>query len=212
MSARATFWAWDIQVPSSEKLVLLCLADCHNGDTGQCNPSVNYISRQTSLERKTVLKALSLLNDKSLLSRVKVSGSSNWYTLSIGSANIGTGVVPNMGQGVVPNLGHKPTSKPKKNLSWTEEDKKVAESIYQKLLDLNSKHKKPNMDSWSNEIRLMRESDGHSHDEINDLFAYANSDKFWQSNILSPKKLREKWDVLTIKKGDTSSSPKLTWI
>ena len=114
MSARATFWAWDIQVPSSEKLVLLCLADCHNGDTGQCNPSVNYISRQTSLERKTVLKALSLLNDKSLLSRVKVSGSSNWYTLSIGSANIGTGVVPNMGQGVVPNLGHKPTSKPKK--------------------------------------------------------------------------------------------------
>jgi len=90
MSARATFWAWDIQVPSSEKLVLLCLADCHNADTGQCNPSVNYISRQTSLERKTVLKALSLLNDKSLLSRVKVSGSSNWYTLSIGSAKFGT--------------------------------------------------------------------------------------------------------------------------
>ena len=64
MSAQATFWAWGIQVPSSEKLVLLCLSDCHNGDTSQCNPSVNYIAKKTSLDRKTVLKALRLLDEK----------------------------------------------------------------------------------------------------------------------------------------------------
>lgn len=71
MSARATFWAWEVDIPSSEKLVLLCLSDCHNADTGQCNPSVNYICRKTSLARATVLKSLKGLNDLGLISRKK---------------------------------------------------------------------------------------------------------------------------------------------
>ena len=88
MSARATFWAWEVEVPSSEKLVLLCLSDCHNADTGQCNPSVSYISKKTSLDRKTVLKSLRSLNDREILSRAKVEGSSNQYFLSIGGSPI----------------------------------------------------------------------------------------------------------------------------
>ena len=83
MSARATLWAWEVEVPSSEKLVLLCLSDCHNADTGQCNPSVSYISKKTSLDRKTVLKSLRSLNDREILSRAKVEGSSNQYLFSI---------------------------------------------------------------------------------------------------------------------------------
>lgn len=212
MSARATFWAWEQDVPSSEKLVLLCLSDCHNGDTGQCNPSVSYISRKTNLNRKTVLNSLKLLHDKNLLTRTKVSGSSNFYYLSIGSTNIGTGAVPNSVQGVVPKLGHKPISKPKKNLRWINADMEVADKIYNLLLMLNPKHKKPSMDGWANEIRLMREQDQHSHSDIMDLFRFANSDNFWKSNILSPKKLRDKWDVLTIKKGDTKQEPTEVWI
>ena len=188
MSAQATFWAWGIQVPSSEKLVLLCLSDCHNGDTGQCNPSVNYISRKTSLDRKTVLKALRVLSDQEVLSRIKVEGSSNQYFLAVDA-------VPNMGLGVaqispkaVPNLGHKPKTKPKKNLRWENGDLETAESIYNLLLALNPKHKKPSMETWANTIRLMRESDGHTHFDIMDLFRFANSDSFWKSNILSPDK------------------------
>lgn len=212
MSARATFWAWEVEVPSSEKLVLLCLADCHNADTGQCNPSVNYICKKTSLDRKTILKSLKVLSDQEVLSRVKVEGSSNQYFLAVEA-------VPNMGQGVaqispkaVPNLGHKPTTKPKKNLRWEDGDLETAESIYNLLLALNPKHKKPSMESWANTIRLMRESDGHTHFDIMDLFRFANSDSFWKSNILSPAKLREKWDVLTIRKGDTSAPTENIWV
>ena len=212
MSARATFWAWEVDIPSSEKLVLLCLSDCHNADTGQCNPSVSYIAKKTSLDRKTVLKSLRSLSDREILSRAKVEGSSNQYFLSIGGSPISGHVQSHISPEPVPNLGHKPINKPKKNLRWEKGDMETVESIFNLLLALNPKHRKPNMDSWANEIRLMRESDGHSHSEIMDLFRFANSDNFWKSNILSPKKLREKWDVLTIKKGDTKQAPAEVWI
>ena len=212
MSARATFWAWEVDIPSSEKLVLLCLSDCHNADTGQCNPSVSYIAKKTSLDRKTVLKSLRSLNDREILSRAKVEGSSNQYFLSIGGSPILGHGQSHISPEPVPNLGHKPINKPKKNLRYEKGDMETVESIFNLLLALNPKHRKPNMDSWANEVRLMRENDGHSHSEIMDLFRFANSDNFWKSNILSPKKLRDKWDVLTIKKGDTKQAPTEVWI
>jgi len=212
LSARATFWAWEVEVPSSEKLVLLCLADCHNADTGQCNPSVNYICKKTSLDRKTILKSLRLLNDKNWLSRTKVEGSSNQYFLAIGGSPLTALGEGDISSKAVPNLGHKPKTKPKKNLRWENGDLETAESIYKLLLALNPKHKKPSMETWANTIRLMRESDGHTHFDIMDLFRFANSDSFWKSNILSPAKLREKWDVLTIKKGDTSAPTENIWV
>lgn len=199
-------------MPSSEKLVLLCLSDCHNADTGQCNPSVNYICRKTSLARATVLKSLKGLNDLGLISRKKVTGSSNWYTIHMGSTNISTGVVANLVPQPVLDLVPKPKTKPKKNLRWESGDLETAESIYNLLLALNPKHKKPSMETWANTIRLMRESDGHTHFDIMDLFRFANSDSFWKSNILSPAKLREKWDVLTIRKGDTSAPTENIWV
>ena len=211
MSARATFWAWEQDIPSSEKLVLLCLADCHNNDTNQCNPSIIYICSKTNQDRKTVLKSLKNLNERCLLTRTKVYGSSNQYNLSL-STNIGTKVVPNSVQEVVPKMVHKPKREPKKNLRWEKGDMEVAEKIYNLLLVLNPKHKKPNMDSWANEVRLMREQDKHTHKDIISLFRFANSDNFWKSNILSPKKLREKWDVLIIKRGEIKQQPTEVWV
>ena len=130
----------------------------------------------------------------------------------MGSINIDTSEVSNLVPPPVSNLVPKPTSKPKKNLRWESGDLETAESIYKLLLALNPKHKKPSLETWANTIRLMRESDGHTHNDIMDLFRFANSDSFWKSNILSPAKLREKWDVLTIKKGDTRPQIENIWV
>lgn len=92
MSASATFWAWNQVVKSSQKLVLLALANCHNDSTGQCNPSIKYISDQTGLNRKTVLSSLSALEEMGLIIPRKSSGSSNSYNLNT-SPEIGTGSV-----------------------------------------------------------------------------------------------------------------------
>ena len=57
----------------------------------------------------------------------------------------------------------------------------------------------PNLDQWADDIRLMREQDKHTHQEIYDVFCWANDDDFWQTNILSIKKLRKQFAVLHAK-------------
>lgn len=59
--------------------------------------------------------------------------------------------------------------------------------------------KEPNWTAWANEVRLMVSIDGRTHKQICSLFKRANQDTFWCKNILSPSKLREKWDELSLK-------------
>lgn len=59
--------------------------------------------------------------------------------------------------------------------------------------------KEPNWTDWANDIRLMREIDGHSHREICEKYMGVLADQFWRKNILCPNKLREKWDELTLR-------------
>ncbi|EKP8507642.1 helix-turn-helix domain-containing protein [Escherichia coli] len=59
--------------------------------------------------------------------------------------------------------------------------------------------REPNWAAWANEVRLMCNQDGRTHRQICELFERANRDPFWCKNILSPGKLREKWDDLSLK-------------
>lgn len=68
------------------------------------------------------------------------------------------------------------------------------------------KPKEPNWIAWSNEIRLMCSQDGRTHRQICELFDRANRDSFWCKNVLSPTKLREKWDDLSLKLSVITSS------
>ena len=73
----------------------------------------------------------------------------------------------------------------------------------------NPKYKEPNLQSWEETIRLMRERDNRTLEEMAQVFKWANQDSFWSSNIMSPRKLREQFDVLTAKmnqKGTTNGN------
>lgn len=80
------------------------------------------------------------------------------------------------------------------------DDVAVADEILSLILKINPKHKPPNIQKWAACVRLMVGRDSRTRDEIRELFAWANADSFWQANILSPAKLREKWDVLFLQK------------
>ena len=82
---------------------------------------------------------------------------------------------------------------------FSTEDLIAAEYILSKVIQLKPNFKKPNINNWADQVRLMREQDKKNHREICELFKWANKDSFWQTNILSPKKLRSKWDELEIK-------------
>lgn len=67
MSVDATRWAWSADVSSStKKLILLSLAD-RAGEDHTCFPSVMRMVRDTKLNRKTVLTAISDLIDDGLV-------------------------------------------------------------------------------------------------------------------------------------------------
>ncbi|MRW88846.1 DUF1376 domain-containing protein [Duganella sp. FT80W] len=84
---------------------------------------------------------------------------------------------------------------------YTPEDEACAQWLFDRIKKTNPNHKLPKLATWANDVRLMRESDKRTHREICELFGWAQDDSFWRANILSPSKLRSKWDQLNIKRG-----------
>ena len=92
------------------------------------------------------------------------------------------------------NAGEKPEHT--SNSKFLDTDLELAETIFNRILIAAPKTKPRNLRTWANTIRLMRERDGNSLEEIEQVFAYANNDPFWKPNILCVSKLREKFPTL----------------
>lgn len=97
-------------------------------------------------------------------------------------------------------------TKAKKNV-FSDDDLKAAEWIFHLIRKLNPSFKEPKFESWANDIRLMRERDNRTHKDICELFQWANQDRFWSVNILSPATLRAKWDQLSMKRNAAMTTP-----
>ena len=77
-------------------------------------------------------------------------------------------------------------------------DEKCARWLFGVVQKTAPKAREPNFNTWADDVRKMRERDDRTHKEICELFKWAHEDRFWCANILSPAKLREKWDQLSI--------------
>ena len=95
-----------------------------------------------------------------------------------------------------------------KKKKYTDDDLSLANKMFTMLEDLDIGVKKPNLETWASEIRLIRERDDRTLDEITEVFTWANNNEFWQGNIRSPAKLRKQWPTL-ISQMKRKSSPKL---
>lgn len=74
--------------------------------------------------------------------------------------------------------------------------------LYEKAAETDGelvRPKEPNWAAWSNEIRLMCAVDGRTHKQICEMFSRVQRDPFWCRNVMSPSKLREKWDDLILR-------------
>jgi len=88
------------------------------------------------------------------------------------------------------------THSPKGDKWGTGDDLLAAQWIFSRVKVITPTAKQPNWPAWANDIRLMRAALEATHHEICETFKWANADHFWQTNILSPAKLRAKWDTL----------------
>jgi hypothetical protein len=80
------------------------------------------------------------------------------------------------------------------------EDLEIAKWISSRVKLINPTCKDPDLTSWSNTVRLMRQIDNRSHQDICALYDWASKHHFWQTNILSPESLRKQWDKLTMQR------------
>jgi len=71
---------WEVDLPDSEKIVLLALADNAN-DEGGCWPSIATIAKKCSKGERTVQCAIKALCDKGHLSRIEKLGKGVTYTV-----------------------------------------------------------------------------------------------------------------------------------
>ena len=86
--------------------------------------------------------------------------------------------------------------------------KELADYLAKRIEDNGSKL--PTVtESWVKEIRLMIERDGRTVEQIRYIIDWCQDDSFWRSNILSPSKLRAKFDQLRLnaEKGNTRKIP-----
>lgn len=90
-----------------------------------------------------------------------------------------------------------PSSRPNR---FADSDLQTAEFIWNLIQDMQPDRRQPKLDKWADSVRLMRERDNRTDDQIRELFTWCNRDPFWKTNILSPDKLRTQWDDLQLRR------------
>jgi hypothetical protein len=83
--------------------------------------------------------------------------------------------------------------------AYSPEDLECANQFWERIKALQPGRKTPSIPAWAESIRLMRERDKRTHEDILDLLDRVQGDPFWRVNILSPDKLRAKFDDLQLK-------------
>ncbi|UOA32196.1 hypothetical protein DSM110093_01981 [Sulfitobacter sp. DSM 110093] len=70
MSGIALIWAANVKgLKPAAKIVLIQLADFHNKETGQCNPSAQRLADECEMGRATLFRHMSTLEEKGLVTR-----------------------------------------------------------------------------------------------------------------------------------------------
>lgn len=170
----------------------------HTAATELSMPGTTVVDRMNRLEAMNAIKVTSVTN----CSIVTVC---NWQTYQFESTNVRQPSVNCPSTDRQPSVTTKRISRTTRNqsssraLRFDEADRVLAEHISKAIRDLQPTRAPPDLDRWANSIRLAREQDGRTLDDLRDVFDHAHRDPFWQTIVLGPDKLREKFDDLDLK-------------
>ncbi len=87
----------------------------------------------------------------------------------------------------------------KENYSPNSDEIRMAQLLFSFIQKRNPGHKKPDMEKWATHIDRMIRLDNRSIEDIEKIIKWSQEDEFWQNNILSTVKLRDKYDQLKLK-------------
>lgn len=81
----------------------------------------------------------------------------------------------------------------------TAEEMRLSSLLWGKIRQRKPSFKAPNLQKWAKQIDLMIRIDRRKPEQIEELIHWIQEDPFWQNNVLSTEKLREKFDQLELK-------------
>jgi len=105
------------------------------------------------------------------------------------------------GSKVKESKGKESKEKPLVRTPENPEFRRLAFLLHLKIKSRNPGQKDPNWKTWTEEIRKAIEVDGRTPEDVEKIINWCQADEFWQNNILSTAKLREKFDALVLKSG-----------
>jgi hypothetical protein len=91
MSHAATSWAANLEgLPVGAKLILMLLAECHNGKSGRCDPSMDWLCKKTGFKQRMLLRHIAVLEEGNLVTREteslgRAKGKKTSFSLRIGA-------------------------------------------------------------------------------------------------------------------------------
>ena len=71
----------------------------------------------------------------------------------------------------------------------------LAQELFKQICQ-NQEIKEPNFQQWADDIRKMIEIDKRTEDQVRRMINWSQKHVFWSANILSARKLREKYDTM----------------
>lgn len=75
---------------------------------------------------------------------------------------------------------------------------RLATFLWEHIKSNNSQAKKPNLDKWAETFDLIIRIDKRPVEDIKKIIIFSQHDEFWNTNVLSPAKVRLHYDQLTL--------------
>ena len=98
-----------------------------------------------------------------------------------------------------PSTTNKRTKQTNKQFTSDSPEYTLAAYMLQKILQLNATFKMPNMQKWASSMDKIMRIDQRPYEEIKAVIDYVYS-SWWKDKVLSPDKLREKYDTLNMQR------------
>ncbi len=213
----------DKHLSQSQKFILAEIEQLSSLEKG-CIASNQHFAELTGVARETVSRAIKDLENKNYINVEIKNGSRNHVriitidkTSSLDKTsnppkqnikppltkhqetkeNIQVNIQSNIKESVETPLAT-PIKSQKKKVMFIDEDMGLAITMYHNILAMNGGMKKPDLEVWANEFRLMREVDYRKVEGmdnfLNSLATENGMWEFWRGNILSPKSMRKNYD------------------
>lgn len=193
----------------------------YGGQEKVCYPSLEKMSDELGMTKKRIISHRKQLEEHGLLKVIKGGGGkgavNNTYIIVTDGEEIASfledeGIKKADSVPALPTVkkpsNEKPTSndtKPakKSKYKYNEKDMAVAERLWNHVKMINQAARKPNLEAWANNVRLMHERDGLLYKDIGAAVQFLEQDKrFWFKVVQSTENLRKNYDKIAMEMQD----------